>query len=253
MSIIKRLERSASMKAAIVTGASSGIGLQISIKLIKSGYKVYGMARDFAKTAYENASFIKVTCDITNTHILTQKIKEIKGMEKEIYLLVNNAGVGYFGPHEQLSSKQIEALVKTNIQAPFILTKLLLRDIKKTKGYIINISSITAKKSSTHGCAYAATKAALSHFGLSLFDEIRKSGAKVVTIHPDMTQTNFYDQLDFDVGELPESYITPQSVADAVETVLSQREGTLLSEITLRPQRHMITKKQKKTPSRGES
>ncbi|OEG00033.1 3-oxoacyl-ACP reductase [Vulcanibacillus modesticaldus] len=231
------------MKSAIVTGASSGIGLQVSIKLIELGYKVYGFARDFAKTSYDNPLFIKVSCDITDTNELTKNIKEIKKQEKEIFILVNNAGVGYFGPHEQINPKQIESMVKTNIQAPLIITHLLLRELKKTKGFIVNISSITAKKSSTYGCAYAATKAALSHFSTSLFDEVRKSGVKIIAIHPDITKTPFYEHLDFKEAELPESYITPECVANALETVLSQRDGTIMSEITLRPQRHMIARK----------
>lgn len=231
------------MKAAILTGASSGIGLEISKKLIQLQYKVYGLARDFSKADFHDDHFIPVVCDITNTHQLIQTIQTIRKNEKEIAVLVNNAGIGFFGPHETLKPKQIEAMIATNLQAPLILTQLLLREIRKAKGYIINISSITAKKNSPHGCAYAATKAGLSHFGFSLFEEVRKSGVKVVTIHPDITQTPFYASLDFQEGELPESYITPQCVADALESVLSQREGTILTELTIQPQRHMIRKK----------
>ncbi len=232
------------MKTAIVTGASSGIGLEIVRKLTtEKGYRVYGLARDFSKTTWQHPEFIAVTCDVTDTHQLTQTIRQIKGNEKEIHILINNAGVGYFGPHETLKPGEIETMVATNLQAPLILTGLLLRELRKTKGYVINISSITAKKSSTHGCAYAATKAGLSHFGTSLFDEVRKNGVKVVTIHPDIVQTPFYDRLDFREGDVEESYITPECVASAIESVLSQREGTVMSEITLRPQRHMIRRK----------
>ncbi|MCF6094177.1 SDR family oxidoreductase [Microaerobacter geothermalis] len=231
------------MKTAIVTGASSGIGLAISTRLMKMGYLVYGLARDFSKTDIEEGNFIKIVCDITNTSQLIKTVKDIKEREKDIFILVNNAGVGFFGPHEQLNPKQIEMMVVTNLQAPLIITQLLLREIKRTKGFIINISSITAKKSSTHGCAYGATKAGLSHFGTSLFDEVRKTGAKVVTIHPDITQTSFYDHLDFEQGDDPDCFITPECVADTVELILSQREGTVVSELTIRPQKHMIKRK----------
>ena len=124
-----------------------------------------------------------------------------------------------------------------------LFRSLLLREIKKSAGFIINISSITAKKSSTHGCAYAATKAGLSHFATSLFDEVRKSGVKVVTIHPDITKTPFYDDLDFMYGDDAQSYIMPESVAQAVENILKQPEGTVISELTIRPQKHMISRK----------
>jgi len=231
------------MRAAIVTGASSGIGLEVSKKLVEMGYKVYGIARDFSKTAFDDANFVKIQCDVRNTGELCRVVKDIKDKEDDIYILVNNAGVGFFGPHEQLKVQHIEQMVATNLQAPLILTNLLLREIKKSAGFIINISSITAKKSSTHGCAYAATKAGLSHFATSLFDEVRKSGVKVVTIHPDITKTPFYDDLDFMYGDDAQSYIMPESVAQAVENILKQPEGTVISELTIRPQKHMISRK----------
>lgn len=231
------------MKTAVVTGASSGIGLSITKKLLQFGYKVYGIARDFSKTEIEDSNFIKINCDITKTSELEMKIKEIRKQEEEIKILVNNAGVGYFGPHEEISIKNIHKMIATNLEAPMILSQLLLRELKKNKGFIINISSITAKKSSPIGCAYSATKAGLSHFSESLFDEARKSGLKVITIHPDMAKTNFYSEANFREGDSEESYITPECVADTVEMVISQRSETVITDIVIRPQKHMITKK----------
>jgi short-subunit dehydrogenase len=233
------------MKCAIVTGASSGIGLEITRVLLNNNYKVYGLARDFSKTDLQHVNFIKEVCDITKTFLLEEKIKYIRSIESEIYVLVNNAGVGYYGPHEEINIKKLHAMIETNLEAPIILTHLLLRDLKKNSGYIINISSITAKKASPIGCAYSATKAGLSHFSESLFEETRKAGVKVVTIHPDMAKTNFYENANFREGDLPESYITGECVAEAVAMILNQREGTVLTDITIRPQKHMITKKNK--------
>ena len=132
------------MKSGVVTGASSGIGLKICEKLVNMGFKVYGFARDFSKTQYDNKNFIKINCDITKTNELIEKVKKIN--KEEIYILVNNAGVGFFGPHEELNPAKIHSMVATNLEAPLILTNILLRDIKKSQGFIINISSITAKK-----------------------------------------------------------------------------------------------------------
>ncbi|WP_066495227.1 SDR family NAD(P)-dependent oxidoreductase [Abyssisolibacter fermentans] len=230
------------MNTAIVTGASSGIGLSIAVKLIDLGYKVYGIARDFSKIDYENSNFIKVCCDITDTPNLTKEIKRIR-KEEDIYILVNNAGIGYFGMHEEINPAKLSKMVATNFQAPLVITHLLLRSIKKSQGYIINISSITATKPSRFGCAYAATKAGISHFSISLYEEVRKYGVKVVTIQPDMTKTNFYDNSNFREGDDEESYITPDCVAKAVETILTQRDGTIITNITIQPQKHMIKRK----------
>ncbi|WP_373899768.1 SDR family NAD(P)-dependent oxidoreductase [Haloimpatiens sp. FM7315] len=231
------------MKSAIVTGASSGIGLEITKGLLKDNYKVYGFARDFSKTDIEDENLIKVVCDIINTSLLEEKVKEIKSKDKEIKLLVNNAGVGYFGPHEEINPKKLHAMIATNLEAPIILTHLLLRELKKNQGYIINISSITAKKSSPIGCAYSATKAGLSHFSEGLFDETRKYGVKVITIHPDMTKTDFYRNANFKEGDEEDSYITSKCIEGALEMALNQREGTVITDLTIRPQRHKIGKR----------
>lgn len=227
---------------AIVTGASSGIGLEISKILLKHNFKVYGVGRNFSDISISNNNFHIVECDLLNTNKIYEIIKKIKKSEN-VKVLVNNAGCGYFGLHEELNTKKIHEMVTTNIEIPLSLTQLLLRDIKKNKGFIINISSVTAKKSSPHGCAYGATKAALSHFSKSLFDECRKYGVKVVCIYPDMTKTNFYRNADFTEGESYDSYILPQEVASALDFILTARDGLVINEISLSPQKNMIKRK----------
>lgn len=231
------------METAIITGASSGIGLAISKEVLNLGFKVYGFGRDFSKCNLTHQNFIPIQSDLQNINLLTEKIKEINKSEK-ILILINNAGVGYFGPHEELNSKKIHEMVTINLEVPLILSQLLLRTLKKNNGYIINISSIEAKKSSVYGCAYGATKAALSHFSNSLFDEARKSGLKVITIHPDITQTNFYRNANFSEDySQADSFITPTQVADAVSSVLSANNNLVITDITLRPQKSKIRRK----------
>lgn len=234
-------------KAAIVTGASSGIGLAISRVLCELNYDVYGFGRDFereetAQLIQSTDAFHPVIGDLLDTQTVCERVKQIIG-EVRVEILVNAAGVGYYGLHEHLSVKQIQTLVRTNLELPLILTNRLLRVLKENNGSIINISSVTAKQSSPHGCAYAATKAGLTAFGESLFDEARKYGVKVTTIHPDMTQTNLYRDADFTCAEEEESFLKPSEVAEAVRYVLEQRDGLVVGDITLRPQLHRIVRK----------
>lgn len=227
--------------AAIVTGASSGIGLEISKMLCRVGYEVFGIGRTF-DTEFAADSFHKITCDLLDTDRLCAAVKEIAARNR-VTVLVNNAGTAYYGLHEELNARKIQQMVRTNLEAPMILTCQLLRTLKKNKGYVINISSVTAGSSNPHGCAYGATKAGLSSFSHSLFDEARKYGVKVVTISPDMAKTNLYRNADFREGDEAESYLLPEEVAWAVEYVISQREGLIVSDITLKPQIHRITRK----------
>lgn len=238
------------MGAAIVTGASSGIGLEIAKTLCRLGYEVYGFGRDFSGVKLPSAElpetgFHAVICDITDTEKLCGLVKKIAG-EKKVQVLVNNAGTAYYGLHEELNPGKIKEMVRTNLEVPMILTQQLLRDLKKHAGCIINIASVTANQSNPHGCAYGATKAGLVSFSHSLFDEARKYGVRVVAICPDMTKTELYRNADFTVGEETESYLLPEEVAQAVEFVLSQREGAVVSDLTLRPQLHRIRRKERK-------
>ena len=236
-------EKKTERKVAIVTGASSGIGAAISRRLCRIGYEVFGFGRDFTKVDFsETKRFHPVVCDVLDTERLCACVKQITS-EQQVHILVNSAGVGYYGLHEELSPAKIKALVRTNLETPMILTQQLLRHFKKHTGVIINISSVTADGSNPHGCAYGATKAGLSSFSRSLFDEARKYGVKVVTISPDITKTNLYRNADFREGDEAESYLLADEVADAVEFVLSQREGMLVSDITLKPQLHRIKRK----------
>lgn len=233
------------MEKAIVTGASSGIGAATAFALLKSGYEVFGIGRDFAGQGelLEAPLFHERICDLKKHMDVKKEIEAIKAETGQISILVNCAGVGYFGPHEQVNPDKIHEMVAVNIEAPMIIAGLLLRDMKKNGGIIINISSVTAKKSNTYGCAYGATKAALTSFGESLFDEARKYGVKVVNIHPDMTQSQFYRNADFTSCDEPEARLTPEEVAQCDMGVIHMREGAVVTDITIKPQRHGIKRK----------
>lgn len=231
------------MEAAIVTGASSGIGRSIAESLIEEGYRVYGFGRCFDGVTVSD-KLIKIELDLMDIGKLTDEIVKIKRNE-DVSLLVNNAGIGYFAPHEELSASKIHEMVCINLEVPLVLTQMLLRDIKRNSGTIINISSVTAKKTNTHGCAYGATKAGLSSFAASLFDETRKHGVRVVAIHPDMAKTDFYRNADFNVGDTDDTYLSPEEVADTVIWALNRRRGMAVTDITLKPQYHRLSRPQR--------
>jgi len=227
------------MFVAIVTGSSSGIGQAITNKLLEMGYRVYGIARR-KQVASEN--FFPVVCDITNTAILEKSIKNIL-KNNEIKLLINSAGIGKFEPHEELNIITIKQIIDTNLTAPIILSSLLLRSLKKSQGKIINISSIEALKASKFSAAYSASKAGLHHFGSALYEEVRKAGVNIISIHPDMTQTPFFDELHFEPKDDKTMHLIPEDIAQSVEDILTMREGVSITEVTIRPQYFGIKKK----------
>lgn len=235
-------------KNILLTGASSGIGRAILNRLLADGYTVYGVGRFFspetepASADFSNPACIKIEMDMTRTGPFYEYIRNL-ARTVEFCGLINNAGVGYYGLHETLSPAKIHEMVTVNLEVPMVLTQLLLRNLKKNQGHIIDISSVTARQSNPHGCAYGATKAGLTSFTGSLFDEARKYGVHVTAIHPDMVKTNLYRNADFCEGEAQDTYLTPEQVAEAVAYVLNAPKTMTVSDVTLRPQKHQIRKK----------
>lgn len=237
-------ETNATMKSVLLTGATSGIGLAIGKQLAKEGYLVFGLGRDINKVSDLPKNLHLFSCDITDTPavstLLAELRKKLSGHSPDI--LIHAAGVGYYGPHETLSIEQIKELVRTNLEAPMLLTSLLLPAMKqRNDGHILFLSSVTAEKNNTYGCAYGATKAALSSFANSLFDEVRKTRIKVTTLQPDMTMTDLYRNADFSADET--ACLFPEDIAAAVSFALSLPEHCNLTELTIQPQKHRIKKK----------
>ena len=229
------------MKKVVVTGASSGIGKEITEKLLSLNYEVIGLSRNISKDDFDSPNIRVKQVDLSDE---TSTISTCKELAKEdIYMLINCAGFGRFEPHEELSTEIITKMINLNLTAPILLTNALLRDLKKNNGYLININSIEAIRASKFAGVYSATKAGLKAFGDSLFEETRKSGLSITNINPDMTQSSFYDELRFDVANKENEKLLSSDIADAVEHILSMRKGAVVSEYTIRSLNFGITKK----------
>lgn len=229
-------------KVAIVTGASSGIGKAICERLLELHYNVIGISRTILEVPIEHEAFTPLACDLGSNAEIEKNCQGLRE-KKDVLLLVNAAGFGRFEPHEELDPQTITQMVNVNLTAPILLSNMLLRTLKANQGTIINITSIEALRSSKFSALYSATKSGLRAFGLALFEEVRKSGVKVVTINPDMTDTAFFDTLRFGIHDAHDTSLLAEDLADAVEQILKARPGMATTEITLRPQRFGISKK----------
>ncbi|VAY87469.1 3-oxoacyl-[acyl-carrier protein] reductase [hydrothermal vent metagenome] len=208
---------------AIVTGYSSGIGKAICKELETNNYNI-----------------VKLTSRLEDTDKLEKEVNSIL-KEKDIDLLINCAGIGIFQPHEEISISKIKKIIDINLTAPIILTNLILRSLKKTKGHIINISSIEATKHSKFSALYTASKSGLRDFSLTLFEELRKSEVKVTSINPDITNTNFFDNLQFAPSKNKNTKLLPCNIAKTVLQIL-QTNG-VITDLTIRAQKFEIMKK----------
>jgi len=201
----------------VLTGATGGIGKAIKEELERSDFEVIPI-----KSRLQNSSKVEI------------EVKEIlKG--GDIDFLINSAGVGVFEPLETISIDKIKSLIDINLIAPIILSKLFLPSLKKTKGTIINITSIEALRASKFSSIYSASKAGLRHFGATLFEEVRKSEVRVCSINPDVSDTPFFEnnRLKFEPVREEEFVINPKEIAKITYTILTNK--SIISDITIRP------------------
>lgn len=229
------------MKKAIVTGASSGIGLALSHRLLDLGYSVIGVSRSITDSSLVHPNFTPIPADLSNQRDLLILSKKLQ--DEDPFILVNCAGFGAFAPHEELSDTTIITMSFLNLTAPMVLSSALLRSLKKNSGYLININSIEALRASKFAACYSATKAGLKAFGDALFEETRKSELSVVNINPDMTESSFFHDLRFDTSDKENEKLFAQDIADALEHILTMRKGAVVSEYTLRSLHFGIKKK----------
>jgi len=231
------------LKKAIVTGASSGIGKAIATKLLELGYHVIGISRTIQDNTFSSPDFQAISCDLSDANATIKLCDQLK--YEEVFILVNAAGFGRFEPHEELNAVTIMQMTFLNLTAPMLLTNATLRSLKKNDGYLININSIEAIRASKFAGVYSATKAGLKAFSDALFEETRKSGLSITNINPDMTESNFYDELRFETSQKEDERLLSQDIANALEHILKMRKGAVVSDYTIRSLKFGIGKKTK--------
>ena len=229
------------MKLAVVTGASSGIGRAISLRVLSLGYRVIGVSRSVDADDFMSENFSALNVDLSDEQETLQLLQTLQ--KESAFILVNAAGFGRFEPHEELSPKTVTKMTFLNLTAPMLLTNVLLRSLKKNAGYLININSIEALRASKFAGVYSATKAGLKAFSDSLFEETRRSELSITNINPDMTESHFYDDLRFETSKKEDEKLLASDIADAVEHILKMRKGAVVSEYTIRSLKFGISKK----------
>lgn len=180
-------------KVALITGASSGIGLETAFKLHENGYIVYGAARRTEKMKdLEKKGIHVVALDVTDENSMVSCINLIIEKEGRIDVLVNNAGYGSYGAIEDVPLDEARRQFEVNIFGLARLTQLVLPTMRKNHyGKIVNISSMGGKVYTPFGGWYHATKHALEGFSDSLRLETKGFGIDVIIVEPGGIKTEW--------------------------------------------------------------
>ncbi len=182
----------------LITGASSGIGRDMAREFAMRKYNLVLVGRNVERLnnlKLELEENYKVTVKTVSMDLaIEENCKQLYQENKDIDLLVNNAGFGVFGEFTNTDLQKEINLIQTNIVAVHILTKLYLQDmVKKNEGKILNVSSIAGSMPGPLMCAYYASKAYVLRLSEGIREELnkKKSNVKISVLQPGPVDTNF--------------------------------------------------------------
>jgi NAD(P)-dependent dehydrogenase (short-subunit alcohol dehydrogenase family) len=190
-------------KVSIVTGSSSGIGLETALTLARNGYFTYATMRNPEKDApiknalkKENLPIKVIQLDVIDDESLKNAIDHVTSEAGRIDVLVNNAGYGLVGALEELSMEEIKAQYETNLFGLVRVIQAVLPTMRKQRsGRILNLSSGAGLFGYPGGSAYVSSKFAVEGLSESMAYELEPFGIRVILIEPGFVQTNFANSM----------------------------------------------------------
>ncbi|MGI9390937.1 MAG: SDR family NAD(P)-dependent oxidoreductase [Boseongicola sp.] len=177
---------------AIVTGAARGIGLATTRLFLENGWHVAMIDRDepallAAASKIENGR--PIVCDVSDPGAVRAMVASVENELLRVDALVNNAGIAEFGPIEEATFEQWRAIMATNLDGPFLCTQAATPSLKKSKGAVVNIASISGLRASTLRVAYGTSKAGVIQLTLQQAVELGEFGIRVNAVAPGPVRT----------------------------------------------------------------
>jgi NAD(P)-dependent dehydrogenase (short-subunit alcohol dehydrogenase family) len=223
----------------VVTGGSRGIGLAIAGRLGEMGARIVICALDPARLADAERSLrargveaLGVVADVAaaaGAEALVRRANEAFG---DIEILVNNAGIGRFGPAHEASEEDWDRTLDTNLKGVWLCSRAVAPQmIRRRRGHIINISSLAGKNALAGAAIYCASKWGLQGLTACMAEELRGYGIRVSAICPGSVHTDFSPH----AGKDQRRMLQPEDVAHAVAMLVTQAPQSFISEVLLRP------------------
>lgn len=232
-------KKMSTFEIALITGASSGIGLEIAKILARRGCHLILVARRRDRLEALCAELEKefgvrvhvIDCDLSRdkaSEFLFSKVREL-GLRVDI--LVNNAGFGMVGEFDGMDPARLENMMQLNMIALTLLTRLFGHEMKERKnGRILQIASVGAFQPCPYFSVYAATKAYVLSFGEAIAHEFKPHGVSVTTVYPGFTRTEFMDVAGMKLeGRINKQGMTAACVADLAVRAMFKGEATCIT------------------------
>ena len=220
------------MERLLVTGASRGIGRAIAGRLAGAGRELILHGRDpdalaaTGRMVEERGGRVSVVVgDLARAGDVMALADAIRA---PLHVVVNNAGSAVVKPLEAITLEEWQASFAVTVTAPFLIAQRLL-PLMPSGASIVNVLSVAARRAFPGWSAYCASKFALEGFTLSLREELRSRGVRVINVYPAATRTALWDGI---AGEWPrERMLPPEEVAEAVAYALARPAGVQVEAI----------------------
>lgn len=220
---------------ALISGASSGIGLATARLLLDQGYRVIGLSRRGRVSEFEDRNFTGLSLDLADLDLLEASIAKLL-TDCDIDSYIHAAGQGHFGSIEQFSIAQIEDSIRINLSSAMVACRSLVPAFRRRgKGRVIFIGSEAALNPGRKGALYCAAKFGLRGFCQSLREDCAADGIQVSLVNPGMVRSPFFDDLPFEPAANPENAIEVGDVAEVVSQIVQSSPDIVIDEVNISP------------------
>ncbi len=217
----------------VITGASSGIGLESARRFADAGAKTVLLARSADRLASAEKAVkgsVAIALDITDESAVQKAFADIEQRVGPVDILVNNAGTGFATDLSTVTLEDFRKIFETNVTGVFLCSRAVLPSMKSRQcGHIINISSIVGKVANPNAPLYCASKFALNGYTSGLQQQVSADKVRVSMVSPSAVDTAYWGDRPVDRTK----FLKPEEVAEAVLFVASQPDGVLIKDIDL--------------------
>lgn len=226
-------------QVALVTGSSQGIGLALARRIGQLGAAVSLCARQAPRLeasrralAAEGIAALATPTDVRQADQVKRLVEATRQEFGEIDIVVNNAGVGWFGAIQEATEGDWDRVIDTNLKAPFLLMRTVAPFmIARGRGHFIQIASLAGKSAFAGGGIYCASKWGLLGLTYAVAEDLRAHGIRTSVVCPGSVLTEFSPH----AGRDPRKLLQPDDVAHAVEMILREQRQSFISEVLVRP------------------
>jgi len=219
-------------RKVLITGATRGIGREVTKQLCQLDFQVFATGRDPERlqSLQDETGCKGAVCDLMDAQSVSKLYTDARACLGQIDVLINNAGFNPGkDPVEAVTLAQIDASYAVNFRASFLLAQAALQDMKIAgRGHILNVVSTIARTSEENYSAYCSMKYALHGFTLCLIKEARQARVKVTGVYPGGVDT------DFRANARPD-YLKPESAAQMIVQCITAPEDVVVHELVYRP------------------